>query len=202
MHDLSTHSKETKKESARERKRAYNRAYRERNRQRLREASRAFYRQNKNLWRARYEAHRESIREYDRLRNLARREIDRPKKRAYRQHYRKHPVNRLAHNLRNRIGKFIRRSGRSESSAQLLGCTFEEFAAYIAAQFLPRMSWANYGKAWHIDHIIPCRAFDLTDAKERQACFHYTNLRPLWAKANLRKRGKITDPQLKLLLPG
>ena len=62
------------------------------------------------------------------------------------------------------------------------------------------MTWQNYGRAWHIDHIIPCSAFDLTRPNQIRQCFHFTNLRPLWAKANLRKHAKIIDPQLKLLL--
>jgi hypothetical protein len=48
------------------------------------------------------------------------------------------------------------------------------------------MTWNNHGK-WHIDHIIPCCAFDLADPEQRKRCFHYTNLQPLWAQQNFRK---------------
>ena len=51
------------------------------------------------------------------------------------------------------------------------------------------MSWDNYGK-WHIDHVRPCSSFDLTDAKQQEECFHYTNLQPLWAAENLQKGSK------------
>jgi DNA/RNA endonuclease G (NUC1) len=54
------------------------------------------------------------------------------------------------------------------------------------------MNWENYGKnGWHIDHIIPCASFDLTDPKQQKNCFHYTNLQPLWAADNIRKSDKI-----------
>ena len=40
---------------------------------------------------------------------------------------------------------------------------------------------------WHIDHIRPCASFTLRHASHQRACFHYTNLQPLWARENLRK---------------
>jgi hypothetical protein len=45
--------------------------------------------------------------------------------------------------------------------------------------------------AWHVDHIIPCSSFDLTDSEQQKKCFHYTNLQPLWAIDNLKKSNKI-----------
>lgn len=56
------------------------------------------------------------------------------------------------------------------------------------------MSWSNYGK-WHIDHIIPCAAFDLSDEFEQRACFHYSNLQPLWAYDNIGKSDKYDESE-------
>ncbi|NBW15710.1 MAG: hypothetical protein EBR82_47760 [Caulobacteraceae bacterium] len=50
----------------------------------------------------------------------------------------------------------------------------------------------------HIDHIIPCSAFDLTDESQQRVAFHFTNLRPIWAEQNHRKHGKIPDGQRRL----
>ena len=30
-------------------------------------------------------------------------------------------------------------------------------------------------------------SFDLSKVEDRQKCFHYTNLQPLWAEENIRK---------------
>jgi len=54
------------------------------------------------------------------------------------------------------------------------------------------MNWDNYGLyGWHIDHIIPCDAFNLIEEEEQLKCFHYTNLQPLWAEENLRKSNNL-----------
>ena len=83
----------------------------------------------------------------------------------------------------------IGRCGNSAKSAPLPGAEAE-----IAAGFLPGMTWENHTRSgWHIDHIVPCAAFDLSDPAQQRACFHYTNLQPLWAKTNLKKSNKLPE---------
>jgi hypothetical protein len=57
-------------------------------------------------------------------------------------------------------------------------------------RFRPGMTWENYGPVWHVDHIKPCAKFDLTDPDQQRACFHFSNLQPLFADENLRKGGR------------
>jgi hypothetical protein len=77
-------------------------------------------------------------------------------------------------------------------SPELLGCTVQEAREHLEKQFKEGMTWENHGLyGWHIDHIIPCASFDLTDPDQQKKCFHYTNLQPLWAKENLIKGAKI-----------
>ena len=52
------------------------------------------------------------------------------------------------------------------------------------------MNWENYG-VWHIDHIIPCARFDLSDPGQQKICFHYTNLQPMWGEDNLKKGARL-----------
>ena len=58
------------------------------------------------------------------------------------------------------------------------------------------MDWDNASK-WHIDHIIPISAFDLADPLEQRMAFHYTNVQPMWAAANLRKSAKVAPEALR-----
>jgi len=102
------------------------------------------------------------------------------------------PSFRLADNLRRRARAALNGERKSATTRKMLGCSFEQARAYIEAQFTDGMSWDNYGRhGWHIDHIIPCASFDLTDPEQQRKCFHYTNLQPLWAEDNLRKSDKL-----------
>lgn len=97
------------------------------------------------------------------------------------------PQNRIAHNLRNRLGKAIRGE---VSAVRDLGCSIDELKTILESKFTHGMSWDNYGE-WHIDHIKPLSKFNLTNSQEvLQAC-HYTNLQPLWAKDNIVKYNKL-----------
>lgn len=72
------------------------------------------------------------------------------------------------------------------SMSTLVGCTSTELREWLSSKFKKGMSWENHG-AWHIDHVRPCASFDLTKEADQLACFHYTNLQPLWAADNLKK---------------
>ena len=75
------------------------------------------------------------------------------------------------------------------STITQIGCTDTFFRDHIESQFQKGMTWDNHGK-WHVDHIIPCSKFDLTDPAQQKLCNHYSNLQPLWAKDNLKKSNK------------
>lgn len=102
------------------------------------------------------------------------------------------PGFRLRMNLRHRIWTALTGGRKAGATADLVGCTMEELRCHLERQFLPGMTWENYGKhGWHIDHIRPCASFDLTDPEQQRQCFHYTNLQPLWALDNIRKGAKV-----------
>jgi hypothetical protein len=102
---------------------------------------------------------------------------------------------RLKYVWSGRIHKYLirRQMPKKFSITELFGNTLDKVLAHIEHQFQPGMTWENYGRyTWHIDHIIPCSKFDLTDPEQVKQCFHYTNLQPLWAADNLKKSNKIS----------
>lgn len=90
---------------------------------------------------------------------------------------------KLSLNLRSRINSAIKRKNNKKNTktTKLISCDIPFLKCYLECKFLPTMTWENYGKYWHIDHIVPCRVFDFKNEIEQRACFHYTNLRPLFA---------------------
>lgn len=112
--------------------------------------------------------------------------------------YQNDPQMMIAARLRARIYAAITRKNikKQYHLNEVLGCTIKELKIHLEKQFKEGMTWNNYG-AWHIDHIIPCSAFDLTDIKEQKRCFHFTNLQPLTKEANLKKHAKI-DQRMKI----
>lgn len=104
------------------------------------------------------------------------------------------PEFRVRRNLRSRISSALRGNPKSDISIKLIGCTVQELKIHLESQFKDGMGWHNYGRGgWHVDHIVPCAAFDLTDPVQQRQCFHYTNLQPLWCYENVSKGNKMPD---------
>ena len=70
-----------------------------------------------------------------------------------------------------------------------LGYTANDLMAHIESQFVDGMTWDNYGRVWHIDHIRPASWFDYNniDDDEFKKCWGLNNLQPLFASDNIRK---------------
>lgn len=103
-----------------------------------------------------------------------------------RERYHKDNKFRLSIVLRNRFYELVAKGWKSQSVLKHLGCSLEELKSYLQSKFKEGMSWDNYG-SWHIDHIKPCVSFDLSTREGQAACFHFTNLQPLWAIENVLK---------------
>ena len=198
------------REENRDKLREGKKKYREENIDKLRERNRKYYHENKDRNREgkkKYrEENRDKIREgrkkyreenIDKLRELDRKYYaeNRDKLREGRNKKYKKDLNfKLRAIISVRMRQALKRNNtkKTSKSAELLGCTVKEAREHIEKQFKEGMTWENYGhNTWHIDHIMPCASFDLTDPEQQKKCFHYTNLQPLWAHENMSKGAKI-----------
>ena len=99
------------------------------------------------------------------------------------------PIYKMIRNMRNRVWCAIEKNCKSATTLELLGCTPKFLKEFLEKKFTDGMSWGNYG-SWHIDHIKPIAAFDMSKSEEQKLAFHYTNLQPLWVADNLKKGDK------------
>ena len=98
---------------------------------------------------------------------------------------------RLRENLRHRIYMALKGTVKSKKTMDLIGISINDLWSYLEKSFKLGMTKNNYGKIWHIDHKIPCAAFDLTKPEEQVKCFNFTNLQALFVKENLSKGAKL-----------
>lgn len=117
-----------------------------------------------------------------------------PQALAWEKEYRRTNINRnISSRLRIRVNAVIRYGQKSDATEKLLGCSIPALRNHLESLFTPNMNWEEFlaGRI-HIDHIIPCSAFDLSVPENQFRCFHYSNLQPLWRRDNLRKGSKAT----------
>lgn len=98
------------------------------------------------------------------------------------------PTSRLRRRISNQIWWALKGLKKNRKWESLVGFNVEQLKTHLEKQFLPGMSWKNYGD-WHIDHRRPVASFSFVTAEDDQfkECFSLTNLQPLWAADNLRK---------------
>ena len=127
-------------------------------------------------------------------------------KRAKRREYRKQPHIRQYDNeymknkvktdihtkIRFNVASLMRSRLKSKNKQGVfrnLGYTVEELINHLEKQFSQGMTWDNYGKEWHIDHIKPDSWFEYTsmDDEDFKQAWDISNLQPLFKQDNLRK---------------
>lgn len=116
--------------------------------------------------------------------------VDKVKEIAKRQKAKPH--NRIKSSMRRRIKKYLQATNSKDTWRSVTSCTPKELVTHLETQFTPDMSWDNYGSYWHIDHIIPCAAFDPSRPNHLKWCWHYKNLRPLEGGENVDKRDMLS----------
>ena len=171
--------------------------YHFKNKERIQKRIKEYYLKNKEKRQQRrkeyYEVNRENILQHDKE-YRERSEIRMKRKLRHKDkmindfHYRLN----LRLRARIRLALKVVKTEKHFKTKELIGCSVEQLKEHLEKQFKPGMSWMNYGyRGWHIDHIKPCKAFNLTDPEQQKQCFHYSNLQPLWAQENMSKGSKI-----------
>lgn len=112
----------------------------------------------------------------------------------HREKYRSDPGFRVSAHMRGLIHGALGKKKSGRSWRRFVPYSLEELMLHLERQFLPGMTWDNQGRGWHIDHIIPRSHFTFDGPQDSgfQACWALTNLRPLWAKDNIRKNASRT----------
>jgi hypothetical protein len=156
---------------------AYQKEYRANNKARSSEYSKRYAEENE-------EALRLSKQMYNSRPDVKKRRSDlQSKRRKYDDKY------RLMCNVRSAVSEAL--SGQ-KGSLRFLSYSVEELADHLERQFLKGMTWENYGNGWQVDHIVPSSSFNFENADDPnfKFCWALSNLRPLWAKDNLKKNAK------------
>jgi len=100
------------------------------------------------------------------------------------------PILKLKMLYRSKINKIL--GSKKEKTFDLIGCSPLQLKEHHEKQFWVGMTWEKHELfGWHIDHIIPISSAK-NDEELKKLC-HYTNLQPLWALDNIRKRDKIIN---------
>lgn len=178
----------------------YNKKYWQKNKERDSARHKEWYIENKERQQEYNKKYRkenlEELLEKDRIRCRERREDPKHRKwyNEYRKEYdkkkRKTDINfKLKQNISRRIRELLK-DGKGHTSMEYCGCTVNELREHLEAKFTEEMDWNNYGNIWHIDHVIPCTAWDMSIDFEAKCCFNYRNLQPMLAKKNILKNNK------------
>ncbi len=129
-----------------------------------------------------YHAHPERSKE--RLERYSQRHPETHKK-AQRKYDRKHPEKRMHRNI---VAHMLKGQCKIERSRQYVGCVPGFLRNHLESLFKPGMNWENYGKEWHVDHIVPLSWFPFDkDPSLLFVASHWTNLQPLWRTENRAK---------------
>lgn len=142
------------------------------------------------------EENRELYREYGRKYIAANPEKVIESRRLARARFRSKPKNKLSDAMSAGIRDAIK-GRKAKRTFDLLGYSVEELMAHLERQFLPGMTWANYGRnGWHVDHVIPLSAFNFETHEhvDFSRAWALSNLRPLWEPDNIRKHAKLSAP--------
>lgn len=192
------------REKNKERLKELNKLWREKNKEKSRQYAREWYLKNKEkvskYHKDAYKKHGVKWKKTRARHYQENKERYHERRRINSKKYRLNPKNKIISSIRSGIWHFVKQGGKKKyKSIYYLGCDYDFFIKYISGKFKEGMTLDNYGKVWHIDHIVPLSSFKKLDDIDIRTCCHYTNLQPLFSKENISKSNKILRPtQIKI----
>ncbi len=106
---------------------------------------------------------------------------------------RKSPMGALHARIQRAVRAHLIGEKRRQKTFDLLGYSVETLSRHLERQFTRGMTWRLFfSGAIHVDHIIPASSFAFSTPQDEdfKACWALTNLRPMWAIDNIRKRNR------------
>lgn len=109
-------------------------------------------------------------------------------KRSKKENRERYENNKINWNFSRRMRFALNGLKEGKSWESLIGYNLIDLKLHLEKRFKPGMTWNNYGD-WHIDHIKPITAFDVTstECEDFKKCWSLENLQPLWAEENISK---------------
>ena len=116
------------------------------------------------------------------------------------------PAFRIFNAVRDRLSRCLNKYKNPDRlpSTNQLGCSASELREHFETNFLPGMSWNNYGqytverRTWTADHCVPLRGrvggelvFNPLDREEVAVAASKFNLFPMWGLDNIMKRNRV-----------
>ena len=160
-----------------------------------------FYNQNKERINIRNNTYYSRNKEKIRLQRKKYRENNREKVRKWK---------KVSDTNEGRISISLRRRVRTEIGSgkpwlKLLDCSMENFKKWFEFNFKLDghlgFTWDNYGSVWSIDHVRPCKSFNMKKKKDVKTCFSWKNTLPVGTLYNQQKNATIKPmDELKLAL--
>lgn len=168
--------------------------------------SNPLFKEKKKIAQRRYFAENPEIRKKVNQRNIERRLQDPEKYRQYWREWNKkqrsiNPEFKCLCAMRSGFRQFLKQKGCTKTSRTMaiIGCTPQQLRDHLESQFVRGITWENYGKVWHIDHIVPVSHFGISEDEIARA-WNWQNLRPLSARRNMSEGNRRQNNQTVLPL--
>jgi len=86
--------------------------------------------------------------------------------------------------MHRKLNHLLHRGTYSARTEAIIGLNKPTYLEWLSYNFEENICFANYGKLWCIDLVIPASAYDLTTEEELLACFDLTTEEELLACFN------------------